>query len=212
MGRREERRRFMARDMNTTLFDIDSKKIELDFLQQQFLIECKRFTAHTMDQIVRTAIVANPETVLSLGKEGLIPIKEQVTALMDHISNLVEAIMNDSRLWLHTQEELTPDRYPVDHYRIADDHPPAILEAPVKTLFSPLGDLLMAHGLDGSENWETCGSHTVCRRALVWSQEMVQCILQYNEQFNALAELVEKYESLSVENSGADALSLWDSL
>jgi len=46
----------MARYVKERLFEIDSKKIELDFLQQQFIVECKRFAAQSIEGKVRSAI------------------------------------------------------------------------------------------------------------------------------------------------------------
>ncbi|MFH2090949.1 MAG: hypothetical protein ABIJ31_01120 [Pseudomonadota bacterium] len=51
----------MVRDVKEKLFEIDSKKIELDFLQKQFLVECKRFAAQSIEGKVRSAISSNPK-------------------------------------------------------------------------------------------------------------------------------------------------------
>jgi hypothetical protein len=69
----------MLRDIKEKRFEIDSKKIELDFLQQQFLVECKRFAAQTIEGKVRQAISSNSEKAISLGKEALHRLKKRST-------------------------------------------------------------------------------------------------------------------------------------
>jgi hypothetical protein len=202
----------MARDVKEKLFEIDSKKIELDFLQQQFLVECKRFAAQSIEGIVRTAISLNPEKVFALGKTNLKPIKDQVNDVIDTVSDLVETIINQPELWLHTRQTLATNRFPSDQYLLKNKQGPEILETALKKILSPIGELLITHGLDTDKNWKKDQESFLFRHPLDWSKEMTKCIEQYNERFNELANLVQEYETLSKKSSGNDALDLWDSI
>ncbi|MBU2630722.1 MAG: hypothetical protein KKE61_19080 [Proteobacteria bacterium] len=202
----------MARDVKEKLFEIDSKKIELDFLQQQFLVECKRFAAQSIEGKVRFAISSNAKKAITLGKLGLTPIKNQVNDMIDNISDMVDKIVNQGQLWLHTRETLVAKDFPTDQYLVKGSRGPEILETALKKILSPLGKLLITHGLDTDKNWEENHETLLYCHPLDWSKEMSHCIRQYNERFNELSKLVEEYESLSMQSSGNDALDLWDSL
>jgi len=194
------------------LFEIDSKKIELDSLQQQFLVECKRFAAQSIEGKARSAISSNPETAIALGKTGLKPIKDQVNDMIDNVSDLVEAIINQTDLWLHTNQTFATKNFPSDQYLLKGNLGPQILETALKELLSPIGKLLMTNGLDTDKNWEKIQEAFLYRHPLDWSKEMTLCIEQYNKRFNELAKLVQEYETLSMQSSGNDALYLWDSI
>jgi hypothetical protein len=202
----------MVRDVKEKLFEIDSKKIELDFLQQQFLVECKRFAAQTIERIVRLAIFSNSEKAIALGKEGLKPVKERINNIIDDISDLVDKIVNNNELWFHTRETLTAKNFPTDQYLLKGNQGCEILEPPLKKLLSPIGEILMTHALDTQKNWKKNQVSIIYRHPLDWSIEMNQCIEQYNERFNELAKLVQEYETLSTQGSGNEALDLWDSI
>jgi hypothetical protein len=202
----------MARDVKEKLFEIDSKTIELDFLRQQFLVECKRFAAQSIEGKVRSAISLNHEKAIALGKVGLKPIKNQVNKMINNVSDLVEEIVNPNGLWLHTQETLAAKNFPVDHYRLNGDQGPDILETALKKLLTPIGELLMATGFDTDKNWKKNQGTLLYCHPLNWSKEMTHCIKQYNQRFNELSTLVREYESLSMQSSGNDALDLWDSI
>lgn len=202
----------MARDVKEKLFEIDSKKIELDFLQRQFLIECKRFTAQCIEGKFRKAISTHPQKTFELGKEGLIPIKDKMTRMMGSVSELVESVVNQDILWLHSMESLTRINFPENHYATNKTKGPQVIETELKKLFSPVGDLLLQNGLDTEQNWKTIDGMVIPRHTMEWSPEMSQCIEQYNDRFNELSKLVQEYEKLSKMNSGNDALDLWDSI
>ena len=209
----------MTRDIKEKLFEIDSKKIELDFLQQQFLIECKRFCAHTIENIVRTAISANYQTVIKLDTAGLKPVKKEINKIIENISEIVDKTVRNDELWLHTSETLNSDKFPIDHYIVSESHVPDILELPVKQVFSPIGKILVAHKLDSNKNWENKNrekldiNHSLLyRHPLVWSKEMIHSIEQYNERFNELSQLIQEYKILSGQNPGKKALDLWDEI
>jgi hypothetical protein len=202
----------MVRDIKEKQFEIDSKKLELDFIKKQFLIECKRFAAQQIEGRVRQAISSHAQTALALGKKGLKPIKKQVNEMMESVSDLVDATVNLDDIWLHTNETLIAECFPENHYAINDSGGPDILNSAIKKLLSPTGELLLAHDLDTSENWKTIDGDIIFGHELELSQEMRQCIQQYNERFNELAKLVCEFELLSSKNSGSDALELWDSL
>jgi len=202
----------MARDVREKLFEIESKKIELDFLQQQFLVECKRFSAQTIEGKVRLAISSNHGKAIALGREGLKPIKDKVVHMVDTVSDLVEETVNSPLLWLHTRETLVASNFPEDYYLIKDNLGPEILESALKKILSPIGEILMFHGLDSDKNWENHQGTFLYRQPLDWSKEMRQCIEKYNKRFNELSKLVHEYESLSLESSSNDALDLWDNL
>ncbi|MFH2058221.1 MAG: hypothetical protein ABIJ59_04910 [Pseudomonadota bacterium] len=202
----------MVRDVKEKLFEIDSKKIELDFLQKQFLVECKRFAAQSIEGKVRSAISSNPKKAMALGKEGLTPIKDQINQMMDSVSDLVEATINRDEIWLHSSEILEIKNFPKDHYATHATQGPKILETALKTLLSPTGELLLAHGLDTDQNWKKVNDAVLYRHPLDWSGEMNRCIEKYNKRFNELSKLVEEYEALSEQTSGNDALDLWDSI
>ncbi|NOX35442.1 MAG: hypothetical protein GXP56_17215 [Deltaproteobacteria bacterium] len=202
----------MARDVKEKLFEIDSKKIELDFLQQQFLVECKRFAARSIEGKVRFAISSNPEKTMALGKAGLTPIKSHVNKMIDNVSDLVEKIINRPELWRHTEQSLSAENFPIDQYLAKKNKGPGIFEKPVKKILSPVGELLISHGLDTDKNWEKNEGTVMYRLPLAWSPEMKDCMDQYNERFNELSKLVYEYESLLTQSSGIDALDLWDSI
>ncbi len=202
----------MARDAKEKLFEIDSKKIELDFLRQQFLVECKRYAAQCIEGKVRTAISANAEKALALGREGLLPIKTRVNQMIDKTSELVEEVINQDHLWRHSNETLSVKNFPRDHYRLNGNCGPGILDKAFKQVLTPVGTLLMEHELDTEKNWRPGPNGMVYRHPLHWSPEMLACITRYNDRFNELAGLVEAYEELSKQDSGSDALDLWDSI
>ena len=201
----------MARDVKEKLFEIDSKKIELEFLQQQFLVECKRFAAQTIERIVRSALSSNPEKAIALGKIGLKPIKDEVNLIIDNISDQVDKIVNNNELWLHRRETFIAKNFPTDQYILNDNQSPEILESAIQKLLSPIGNILLTHTLDTDKNWKRNQETVIYRHLLDWSKEMRKCIKQYNERFNELSKLVQEYESLSMQSSGNDALDLWDS-
>ena len=202
----------MVRDLKEKRFEIDSKKIELDFLQKQFLVECKRFTATTIEGRIRQAISENPGRVFELGEEGLRPVKQEVNQMLDTVSDLVETIVNQDAIWRHTCDTLSADNFPENQYRSDSPAGPEIIEKTIKKLLSPTGELLLAHGLDSDINWERQSESVAYRHCLHLSQEMADIMAQYNERFNELSLLVKAYETLSGQNSGNDALDLWDSL
>lgn len=202
----------MERDVKEKLFEIDSKKIELDFLKQQFMVECKRFAALSIEGKVRSAISSNPEPVFALGKTDLKPIKDQVNNMIDNVSSQVEDILNHTSLWRHETETLVAKNFPLDQYLIKGKMGPDILETALKKILSPVGELLLEHHLDTDKNWEKNQDALMYRHPLDWSEEMNKCIKSYNKRFNELSKLVQEYESLSVQNSGNDALDLWDSI
>lgn len=202
----------MARDIKEKLYEIDSKKIELDFLQQQFLVECKRFAAQNIDRIVRQAISSSPDQAIALGKKGLAPIKEKVTDLIETISDQVDTIINTKELWLHQQENLDSKKFVTDQYRVYGSKGPAIIEVAIKKLLAPTGDLLLANKLDSDKNWDIVDSQAYYRPTLSWGKEMSQCIEQYNERFNELSKLIKEYEVIAEHSMGNDALDLWDSI
>lgn len=202
----------MVRDKKEKRFEIDSKKIELDFLRQQFLVECKRFAAKTIEGKIRGAVSSNPEKVFSLGREGLSPIKDKVNHLLDHISDRVEAIMNQDELWRHTRDSLTAKDFPEDLYLPAGKEGPQVLAEPIQKILSPLGEILLTHGLDTQKNWESREKTVLYRHPLEWSKDMIRIMDQYHELFNELSKFIREYEALDVKNSGNDALELWDSI
>ncbi len=202
----------MTRDAKEKFFEIDSKKIELEFLQRQFMVECKRFAAQCMEGRIRAAISCNPQRVFDLGKKGLKPVKEQMNQMIDQVSDSVDNHINRDDIWLHASETLTAASFPKDQYAVDGTTGPAILETAILALLSPAGELLLESGLDTGENWERAGGQVLYRHPVEWSREMCQCIEQYNERFNELADLVADYESLCEEGQGSDALDLWDSI
>ncbi len=202
----------MARDVKEKLFEIDSKKIELGFLQQQFLIECKRFTAQNIEGKAREAISSSPKKAIALGIKGLKPIKNQVAELINTVSDIIERNINNSELWLHNKETLIAKDFPVNSYSLTKNHGPDILETALKKTLSPLGKILISHGLDTDKNWEETSDKLLYRHSINWTQEMNRCIEQYNDRFNELSKLVAEYESLSIQSAGNDALDLWDSI
>jgi hypothetical protein len=202
----------MARDVREKLFEIDSKKIELGFLQQQFIVECKRFTAQNIEGIVRLAISSYPKKAISLGEKGLKPVKDQINALINNVSDMVEEHINTPRLWLHEQESLSSKDYLGNAYSTTGSQGPEMLETGLKKALSPAGEILISSGLDTDKNWEQTPDGMIYRHALSWTREMSKCIKHYSERFNELSKLVSEYESLSVQNAGNDALDLWDSI
>lgn len=202
----------MSRDVKEKLYEIDSKKIELDFLQQQFLVECKRFLAQCIERTVRKAIAAHPEQALSLGKEGLVPVKKKISSITGNISDQVGELVNQPEIWHHTREELSGSNFELDKYRLKKNQGPDIVEHAIKQILTPVGELLLENRLDSEKNWETVNNQPTYCHPLVWSKEMCQCIEQYNDRFNELSRLVKEYETLSDQSPGNDALDLWDSL
>lgn len=202
----------MARDVKEKLYEIDSKKIELDFLKQQFLVEYKRFAAQCIERTVLKAISSHPEQALSLGVEGLTPIKAEISSMTDTISDQVDEIVNQPQVWGHTQEKLVSDNFITDQYRLKGDQGPEILEQAIRTILAPVGELLLENKLDSQENWETVDNQLRYRHPLAWGREMSHCIEQYNDRFNELAKLVREYEALAEQSSGNDALDLWESI
>lgn len=202
----------MLRDMKEKRFEIDSKKIELDFLRQQFLVECKRFAAQTIEGKVRQAISSNPEKAILLGKQGLTPVKKKVNTLIENVSGRVEDIMNPDEFWLHSKDSLALKDFPADLYLSLGKEGPKILSTPVGKILSPIGELLLEQGLDTEKNWDRQGETVLYRHPLEWSKDMIRIMGQYHERFNELSRLIEEYESLAVKNTGNDALELWDSI
>lgn len=202
----------MARDVKEKLFEIDSKKIELDFIQQQFLVECKRFIAQNFEGCVRSAVSKNPEKVISLGKKGLLPIKQQVIQLMDSVSDLVENEINTIVLWQHHNENLKPENFTKNTYCIQKGQHPEFLESAILKMLSPIGQILLEYEIDDSKNWTEEKNLFKYRHPLKWTPEMKRFIEQYNDRFNELAELVKEYALLSKKSAGNDALDLWDSI
>jgi hypothetical protein len=200
----------MARDVKEKLFEIESKKIELDFLCQQFLIECKRFAAQSIEGKVRSAISLNHEKALSLGEAGLKPIKNEVVHMMETVSDSVNAIIKNPSLWVHEIETLVGENFPQDRYLVNGCQGPEILESELKKILTPVGNLLMDHGLDTDKNWDRRAEGYVYRHGLDWSREMCLCIGKYNDRANELSALVHEYVSLTLKSSGNDALDLWD--
>ncbi len=202
----------MARDIKENLFEIDSKKIELDFLQQQFLVECKRFTAACIEGKVRAAISANPEKALALGRDGLAPLKKQMNHMLETVSDQVDKILGRDDLWMHRENELDPARFEKDRYGFEGAQGPQILEQALRKLLSPVGGLLIHSGLDTAVNWEEKEGEFLYRHPLDWSREMKQCIENYSLGFNALSDLIAAHKALSEQPTGSDALDLWDSI
>ncbi len=202
----------MARDLKEKLFEIDSKKIELDFIQHQFLIECKRFAAQAIEGVVRRAVSSNSAKAMALGKEGLRPIKDQVNKILDDISDNVETVINRDELWMHKKEISDTGKLSADMYTTKGKTGPELLEIPIKKILSPVGELLTAHELDNEQNWEKTQNFMKYRHNLEWSHEMCKCMDQYNRRFNELVKLMEEYKSICRQNSGNEALDLWDSL
>lgn len=202
----------MLRDVKEKRFEIDSKKIELDFLQQQFLVECKRFAAQTIEAKVRQAVSSNSEKAISLGKEGLTPIKKKVNTFLENVSASVEGIINLDQYWQHSKDSLALKDFPPDIYLASDKEGPKILSTPIGKILSPIGELLLEHGLDTEKNWDRQGETLLYRHPLEWSKDMLRIMTQYHERFNELSKLIGEYESLAVKNTGNDALELWDSI
>ncbi len=202
----------MLRDIKEKRFEIDSKKIELDFLQHQFLVECKRFTAQTIEGKVRQAVSSNSEKAISLGKEGLTPIKKTVNTLLENVSSRVDGIVNQDEYWQHSKDSLASKDFPADLYLAAGKEGPKILSAPIRKILSPIGELLLSYGLDTEKNWGREEEIVLYRHPLEWSKDMLRIMAQYHERFNELSKLIGEYESLSVKNTGNDALELWDSI
>lgn len=202
----------MARDVKEKLYEIDSKQIELEFLQQQFLVECKRFIAQSMEGRIRQAILSCPEKVIAQGKKGLTPIKEKANQFFDDISEAVEKNIGKTELWLHTRQELVSKNFPEDFYAFADETGPQSLNNAVKELLSPVGLLLLENGLDTEENWEVSGKLALYRHSLEWNREMQDSMKKYSARFNELAVLVKEYEILAEKSAGNEALDLWDSI
>lgn len=202
----------MLREIKEKRFEIDSKKIELDFLQQQFLVECKRFAAQIIEGKVRQAISLNPEKAIRLGKEGLTPIKKSVTALLENISETVEGIVNQDEYWQHSKDSFALKDYPPDLYFTSEKEGPKILSIPIRKILSPVGELLLLHGLDTKKNWDKEKETVLYRHPLEWSKDMLRIITQYHERFNELSRLIGEYEVLAAKDTGNDALELWDSI
>ena len=202
----------MLQGVKEKLFEIDSKKLELDSLQKRFAIECKRFIANNIEGKVRSAIALNPEKVMELGRDGLKPVKNTVTQIINNISDSVDKIINNDELWLHKQEDLCSDNFSPGKYSMKGRRGPEILEDEVRKLLSPVGKILIQYNLDTSENWEEKNDCLYYRHNLDWSREMKDCMEQYSECFNELSGLVKEYESLSRHTRENDALELWDSL
>lgn len=202
----------MARDIKEKLFEIDSKKVELDFLQQQFLVECKRFAATCIEGKVRTAISANPEKAIALGRDGLRPVKEQVNHMVETVSDQVEKILDQDNLWLHKQSELEQDLFEQGAYAFEGANRPEILEQALLKLLSPVGGLLIKIDLDTLDNWEEKDGNFLYRHPLNWTMEMKQCIENYNLGLNELSDLMAAYQKLLKQSTGSDALDLWDSI
>ncbi len=202
----------MARDIKENLFEIDSKKIELDFLQQQFLVECKRFIAACIEGRVRAAISANPEKALELGRDGLAPLKGQVNRMLETVSDQVNERLGRDDLWRHKENQLDPARFEKDSYGFVGVKGPEMLEQALSSLLSPVGRILIHSGLDTAANWEEKEGEFVYRHPLDWSREMKQCIENYSLGFNALCDLITANKVLSAQRTGSDALDLWDSI
>ena len=202
----------MGHSVKENLFEIDSKRLELDSLQRRFVIECKRFTAQIIEGRVRYAISLNHEKAMALGKEGLKPIKKMVNHVIDDISDSVEKNFNHDALWLHTKEDLCSKHFTPGQYCMKGMQGPEILEKEVIKLLSPAGEILLQFGLDSDGNWEKKGDHLYYRHKIEWSHEMKECMEQYEELLNELSELVKEYENLSMQTEENDALELWDSL
>ncbi|MFH2090950.1 MAG: hypothetical protein ABIJ31_01125 [Pseudomonadota bacterium] len=132
--------------------------------------------------------------------------------MMDSVSDAVETFINKNEIWLHFSEIFEIKNFPKDHYATSANKGLKILETALKTLLSPAGELLLAHGLDTDQNWKKTDDTVLYRHPLDWSDEMNRCIEKYNKRFNELSKLVEEYEALSEQTSGNDALDLWDSI
>ncbi len=202
----------MLQGIKEKLFEIDSKKLELDSLQKKFAIECKRFTANSIEGKVRAAIALNHEKAMELGRHGLKPVKNLVNQIINNISDSVEEIINNDALWLHKQEELCSDYFSPGQYSMKGRRGPEILDGEVRKLLSPVGKILIQYKLDTAENWEEKNDYLYYRHNMDWSREMKDCMEQYEEHFNELYGLVKEYESLSRHTRENDALELWDSL
>ncbi len=202
----------MLQSVKEKLFEIDSKKLELDSLQKKFVIECKRFAARIIEGKIRSAISLNHEKAMELGEKGLKPVKKQVNEIIDNISDSVEEIINNEELWLHSREELSTDNFPRGQYTMKGRHGPEILEKAVRKLLSPAGKILLQYNLDTCENWQEETDYIYYRHDIDWSYEMKQCMDQYKKRFDELYALVKGYELLSMETRENDALELWDSL
>lgn len=202
----------MTRDLKEKLFEIDSKKIELDFLQQQFLVESKRFIAQNMERCARNAVSSNPQKALSLGKEGLAPVKTKIEELTNNVSDMVDSQINREALWHHHQEDLRTDNFKPDAYACEDGQYPADIKEALILLLSPVGKILMDHDLDGDQNWKNTGETVKYLGSPAWTKEMVRCITEYSDRFSELSRLVAEYEILTQQSAGNDALDLWDSI
>jgi hypothetical protein len=131
---------------------------------------------------------------------------------LENVSGRIEDILTPEEFWLHSKDSLALKDFPADLYLSLEKEGPKILSTPIRKILSPIGELLLEHGLDTEKTWDRQEEFVLYRHPLEWSNDMLRIMTQYHERFNELSKLIEEYESLAVKNTGNDALELWDSI
>jgi hypothetical protein len=128
------------------------------------------------------------------------------------LDSFVEIIISDDLLWLYKQGVLSSEICPIGSYRISENNFPDILNEPLKTIFSPIGTVLLSNGLAPCKCWEKKDSIVICQNEIDWNKELKDSMRMFSSKFDEMVCLLKTIENLKAQKESKEALELWNEI
>lgn len=189
-------------------------KAEMEKVRTEFKEKLTLYTKKWFGDKAKEIITSNPVLTEKLGSEGLRPIKEEVTELIESTESIVNDYFDKEKLWWNLKENK-------NDYFIYGNKAPEILHAEIKFLFGRIGKIFEKNdyitiysGYTGSTNeFVLIDKQVHYNFGVMHKLDEVHTVLRnYGNLFKKAEQNIYDINSLHKEKEKNSAEDLWDSI
>jgi len=203
----------MTINVEHLLDKISQKTYELDAYRDHLIKESVCCLRNMADNMMKTALQANPNVVSQLDVDGLKSLKEEFKTIMSSLGAQAHQILENDDLWEYKQKvsldrlnELKSDGFPMVEQAL----PQPFLEA-LQLLLSPIGSLLNAHNLAPKSDWKVVNSYYHYLGTIPITTSLLESAQEFSKRHQGYDQMIDEFIGSQKGQEQNSVLDLWDS-
>ncbi|MGF1742820.1 hypothetical protein L4C34_17435 [Vibrio profundum] len=204
----------MTINVEHTLDKLEQKCFELDAYRDHLIKESVNCIKKLADDLMKSALQSHCGVVEKLGCDGLKPVKEQFTSLVDSLGGKVHQILEDDNLWVYKQrvDVSALSQLRSSEFTLLSEQLPQKLEKALKSLLSPIGALLTTYNLAKEGDWQVANSNYEYIGAIPNTPSLVESVKELALRHQDYDRLIDELKNSEKKSEQDSVLDLWDSI